>query len=81
MGIGYPPIWRDDIKKFDMWSSEGEEFKWASAFDSFKSEIVRFISEHNNGTPFAIYIWDLLSHLVYMNKKKSEGTNFLREEV
>ncbi|MBB6632580.1 sulfatase-like hydrolase/transferase [Cohnella thailandensis] len=75
MGIGYPKIWRDDIKKYDMWSSNGDEFKWAPSFEHFILDIEDFIAVENN-KPFAIYIWDILSHLGYSDAYKNQGKNF-----
>lgn len=76
MGIGFPKIWRDDVNNYDIWSNKGYKYGWENIYSSFQSKIRRFISE-NGEQPFALHVWDLRSHLAYMDSLKKQGENFI----
>jgi hypothetical protein len=69
-GLGGPPIWRDDINGWGIFGS-GAPFEWLDDSDGFHARLREIIASPDPA-PFAIYVWDLLSHLSYSGHAKPE---------
>ena len=75
LGIGYPQVYKDDLNEFQLWSKESNKFQWVNNYEEFKLQISEFLQAPTT-KPKALYVWDLLSHLYYLNGFKLQGTNF-----
>lgn len=75
LGIGYPQVYKDDLNEFKLWSKRSNQFKWVNNYEEFKTKIKEFLMTPTS-KPKALYVWDLLSHLYYLNGFKLQGTNF-----
>jgi len=69
-GLGYPRIWRDDINGWGVFGS-GEPFEWFDDHAGFDQRLDQIVSKRDPA-PFAIYLWNLLSHLSYSGASKPE---------
>ncbi len=69
-GLGYPRIWRDDINGWSVFGS-GERFEWFDDHAGFEQRLDDIVSNRDSA-PFAIYLWNLLSHLSYSGTSKPE---------
>jgi len=74
-GFGYPKIWRDDVNKYKLFSESGERFEYMDNYEDFISQVKEFMITESE-EPFAVYIWDILSHLYYSDAEKDKGENF-----
>lgn len=70
--IGYPRIWRDDLSNFGIWDTGGEVFRWVNTYDIFCQYIDKFLADSDH--PFALYVWNQISHLHYTDAIKQQGT-------
>ncbi|MGK3227609.1 sulfatase-like hydrolase/transferase [Enterobacter soli] len=68
-GLGYPINWAN----FDEIWSESDKFKWFSTANEMVHNAESIISDRSQ--PFALYIWNLSSHLCYQDSYKSAGEN------
>ncbi len=74
-GAGCPVIWRDDLTNFNLWQS-ANPFVWHQQEADFHKMLTGCI--HNKtGRPFALYVWDIRSHLAYTDERKNAGKNSL----
>lgn len=76
-GYGSPSFSRSGLEFFNIWDKD-RPFQWIDKRDLFIKSITENIEKKNN-QPFAIYIWDLISHLAFSdNLKKEEKYSFDR---
>lgn len=69
MGIGYnffPAT--EEVNLHNLWNIENEDYLWEDNFEAFIEKITEFINE-NNDKPFALHIWDLLTHSGQKNQE------------
>lgn len=67
-GMGYPKNWAS----VDSIWSEDTPFNWYDTSDEMLSEMKRIV---NQDEPFALYLWNLSSHLCYYDPIKNSGSN------
>ncbi|MEY8709618.1 hypothetical protein A9B99_02575 [Mangrovibacter phragmitis] len=68
-GIGYPKNWAN----FDKIWSERDCYYWDDSSHEMLNRAEKFIA--NKDQPFALYVWNLTSHLCYMDQHKYSGSN------
>lgn len=72
-GLGFPQNWAS----FDTIWSEQDRFQWFDTADQMLHKAERVIADRSQ--PFALYIWNLSSHLCYQDGYKAAGDNsFIR---
>jgi len=78
-GNGYPVISRDDPGDWRLWGEAERPFAWHETYDGFAAALDRELSRAPDGSPFAMYVWDLRSHLSYSDADKPASmTGFQR---
>lgn len=68
-GLGFPKNWAS----FDMIWSENDPFRWYETSSEMLHHAEAIISDRSQ--PFALYIWNLSSHLCYQDGYKAAGDN------
>jgi membrane-anchored protein YejM (alkaline phosphatase superfamily) len=72
-GLGFP----QNVVSFDMIWSERDRFKWFDTSSEMLHNAESIIADHSQ--PFALYIWNLCSHLCYQDGYKGASENsFIR---
>jgi arylsulfatase A-like enzyme len=68
-GIGYPPLWRDDINDNKVWArnSGDKVFYWFDNYNLFMKKAREEINSKNN---FFLYVCDLRSHVYFKDDVK-----------
>lgn len=66
-GLGYPPIWRDDINKFDII----DQISWINLYEEFLSNI----EKAQGNKPYCLLLMNVISHIMYGNKAKDDFKN------
>jgi arylsulfatase A-like enzyme len=66
-GHGYPVIWRDDINRWELFGKPSD-FRWHEDEASLHDSLARLFD--GGDAPFALYLWDLRSHLSYSDDDK-----------
>jgi len=72
-GNGYPVISRDDPGDWRLWGDAERPFAWHETYDAFAAALDRELTRGEDDAPFAMYIWDLRSHLSYSTPDKPES--------
>lgn len=67
-GVGYPQSWGCVDR---VWSDD-QKFQWSDTADEMMANAERIISKSD---PFALYFWNLSSHLCYADGIKHQGEN------
>lgn len=67
-GMGYPKNWAN----VDAIWSEKDSFDWFHTAEEMLSNIQGIVSHED---PFALYLWNLSSHLCYFDRIKNSGAN------
>lgn len=77
-GIAFPKTWRDDLNNCKIWDLKDPYDYSSETSEEFYSNIENFIvSKKNINIPVAMHIWDIRSHIFYMDNDKQSLTNFL----
>lgn len=77
-GIAFPKTWRDDLNNCKIWDLDESYDYNSNNVQDFYSKIHSFIVQaKNNNNPVAMHIWDIRSHIFYMDEEKLSKTNFI----
>ncbi len=66
-GHGFPVIWRDDVNRWELFGRPSE-FRWHESGAAFHEALGALFD--GGDAPFALYLWDLRSHLSYSDADK-----------
>ena len=66
-GLGFPVIWRDDLNAWELFGRG--RFDWHADRPAFL-EALEAVLGADDERPFALYLWDLRSHLSYSDAEK-----------
>lgn len=78
LGITYPMPFEDAINERNIWSGLENKLIYKNDYNDFIDNIDNHIKNSGiNNKPFALYVWDIRSHLEYSDLSKAKGENSL----